>query len=142
MDATDSDIETRLLGLPPERWEPLWAAVDQLLAEQPSVWEFRTQNHDGSLCLPYAVYDDAVNRVHDALYRADVIVNFDWTSWDGVQRYRGEVLADAPVADACRMLTAIVRAERFSDGTIGRTLDDGTFQAALLRLRAWYDSVA
>ncbi|WP_328411010.1 DUF6508 domain-containing protein [Nocardia sp. NBC_00403] len=93
--------------------------------------------------MPYAVYSAAVGHVQHALYEADAIVRFDWTNWDGIRRYRGgQGLADASVADTCRMLTAITRAERFSDGTIGHALDDGTFQAALLRLRRWYDGIA
>ncbi|MEV6323868.1 DUF6508 domain-containing protein [Nocardia sp. NPDC051787] len=44
----------------------------------------------------------------------------------------------APVADAARMLTAVVRAERFCDGAILAALRDGTLPAALQRLRIWY----
>jgi hypothetical protein len=143
VEPSDSDIKVQLLLSPPERWQRLWSAVDDLLAEQPSPREIRIQNADGSLCLPYAVYSDAVDRVQHALYEVDAIVGFDWTNWDGIRRYQGDRdLADAPVADACRMLTLIMRAERFNDGTIGRALDDGTFQAALLRLRKWYDGIA
>ncbi|QIS20581.1 DUF6508 domain-containing protein [Nocardia terpenica] len=143
MEPSDSDIKVRLLISPPERWQQLLSAVDALLAEQPSPWEIRTQNSDGSLCMPYAVYSDAVERVKQGLNQVDAIVRFDWKKWDGIRRYRGgRGLAEAPVADACRMLTALTRGERFTDGTIGRALDDGTFQAALLRLRGWYDGIA
>jgi hypothetical protein len=143
VDPSDTDIKAQLLISPPESWQRLWSAVDDLLAEQPSPWEIRTENADGSLCMPYAIYSDAVNRVHHALYEVDAIVWFDWTRWDGVRRYQGGGgLTDAPVADACRVLTAITRAERFCDGTIGHALDQCTFQAALLRLRQWYDRIA
>lgn len=37
------------------------------------------------------------------------------------------------------MVTAIVQADRFSEGTIDATLDDGVLQAALRRLRRWHD---
>ena len=35
--------------------------------------------------------------------------------------------------------TAIVRGDRFTDGTIGAALEEGSFQAALRRLRRWSD---
>ena len=58
-------------------------------------------------------------------------------SWDGLDHYRsGERLADAPVADAVRMITAIVRSERFCDGAIESAWCDGRFPAALARLRS------
>src|SRR5262245_18590751 len=63
VEPSDSDIKAQLLISPPERWQQLWSAVDELLAEQPSPWEIRTQNADGSLCMPYAVYSDAVGHV-------------------------------------------------------------------------------
>ena len=37
------------------------------------------------------------------------------------------------------MVTAIVRADRFSEGTILVSLDDGTLHAAISRLRRWHD---
>jgi hypothetical protein len=58
-----------------------------------------------------------------------------------VASYRGPTALDAaPVADAVRMTTAIVRADRFTEGTIGATLADGTLAAALRRLRRWHDA--
>ncbi|WP_157777713.1 DUF6508 domain-containing protein [Nocardia terpenica] len=143
MEPSDVDIKGQLLRAPPDCWRLLWSAVDDLLAEQPSPWEIRTQNADGSLCMPYARYSDAVERVKQGLFQVNSRVRFDWPNWDGIRRYQGgRGLADAPVADVCRMLTAITHAERFHDGTIGRALDDGTFQTALLRLRRWYDDIA
>jgi hypothetical protein len=58
-----------------------------------------------------------------------------------VRRYQADpdALADAPVTDAVRLLTAIQRAERFSDGAIEGALERGVMQAALARLRRWYD---
>ncbi|RMI31432.1 DUF6508 domain-containing protein [Nocardia stercoris] len=143
MEPSDSDIEQQMLGAQPEHWQLLWSAVDDLLDEQPSPWETRMTNADGSLCMPYAVYSDAVMRVQQGLFLVNSLVKFDWPKWEGVRNYQdGRALAGAPVADACRMLTAITRCERHRDGTIGRALDDGRFQAAVLCLRRWYDDTA
>ena len=49
-------------------------------------------------------------------------------------------MAAAPVADAARMVTAVIRGERFGDGTIAAALDDGTLLAAAARLLHWYES--
>lgn len=58
----------------------------------------------------------------------------------GVERYRrGHDLASALGADAARLLTAILRADRFSEGTIAPAIDDGTTGAAVCRLRQWCD---
>jgi hypothetical protein len=94
------------------------------------------------LQMPYAVYSSAVNRVVQALYDPDAIVSFDWSEWDGVKWYRGGGGLDAaPVADAVRIATAIVRTDRFVEGALGAALDDGSFPAALSRLRQWYEDM-
>lgn len=56
-------------------------------------------------------------------------------NWDGSRRYpRGVGLAEAPVADAMRLVTVIVRGERFCDGTIAKAIDDGSLVAAAERI--------
>ncbi|MDH6108416.1 hypothetical protein P3T36_003940 [Kitasatospora sp. MAP12-15] len=42
--------------------------------------------------------------------------------------------------DAVRAATAVVRGERFSDGTIGTAYLDGTLYAAASSLVAWYEA--
>jgi Family of unknown function (DUF6508) len=146
---TDEEIEARLRAAPAEAWAELWAAVDALAGEEQHLrWgggePVGTTVVDGEerpvIQMPYAIYGEATERVLRAIGRAGLIVPFDWPDWEGVRTYRGSsALDDAPVADAVRMVTAIVRAERFSDGTIGATIDDGTLLAALRRLRRWRD---
>jgi O-acetyl-ADP-ribose deacetylase len=148
-DPTDVEIDAILFAAPVERWRDLWAAVEDLETESQHVrWgggqQVDTTTVDGveppMFQMPYAVYSDAVNHTVQALYDLDAIVPFNWPDWDGVERFRGgRGLDSAPVADAIRLATAIVRADRFSEGTIAATLDDGTFLAALRRVRQWYE---
>ena len=43
------------------------------------------------------------------------------------------------MAESIRMVTAIVRADRFSEGTKLAFFDDGTFEVIVDRLRRWHD---
>jgi hypothetical protein len=153
-DPTDPEIEALLRRAPADAWAELWSAVGALDAEgdaEHMTWgggqQVDTTIEDGVerpvFHVPYAVYSAATDRVVQALYRLGAIVPFNWPEWDGARAYRGPRALDAaPVADAVRMLTAIVRADRFTEGTIGATLADGTFPAALRRLRRWQGGVA
>ncbi|WP_225447565.1 DUF6508 domain-containing protein [Streptacidiphilus sp. PB12-B1b] len=47
-----------------------------------------------------------------------------------------------PPADAVRAATAVVRGERFCDGTIGAAYEDGTLHAIATALVAWYTAAA
>ena len=90
---------------------------------------------------PFPLYSDAVNELQTLVYDLGLIVSFDWMHWTGTVRYQGgDGLASAPVADAARRMTAIIRGERFCDGTIADTLGDGTLTAVLARLRHWFDT--
>lgn len=148
-DPTDDDIESILRGAPADAWSVLWSAVDELEAEDEHMtWnggqQVDTTVVDGAerpvIQMPYAIYSAAAERTIQALFALGALVPFNWPDWNGVRDYRGpRALDDAPVADAVRMVTAIVRADRFSEGTIGATIEDGSLLAALGRLRRWHE---
>lgn len=128
---------------PAELWERLFAASDALTtgSQHASSWHEAPDSEDGAAAFPYPVYSDTVEEVQRLLYDLDVIVSFDWPAWDGAARYpRGEGLASAPVAEAVRVATVIVRGERFCDGTIAQAISDGTLDAVLGRLRRWFEA--
>lgn len=132
---TDEDIVTALARAPAERWEDLFATADALSAEDVAV---APPAGPVGLTMPYT-YSARVNEVCRLLGAVNAVVPFSWPAWEGRRRYRGgHGLAEAPVADAARLATAILRGERFADGTIAEALADGTLQAVVDRLRAWY----
>lgn len=149
-DPTDEAIDARLMAVADDGWDNLWAAVHRVDEETDhATWGggevVDTIVVDGVeqpvIQMHYVVYSDAVNELVQYLYRLGLIVPFNWGAWDGSRRYwAGYGMAEAPVADAVRLITAIVRADRFYDGTIGVSIDDGTLPAALDRIRSWHDS--
>jgi hypothetical protein len=46
----------------------------------------------------------------------------------------------ANVTDTVRMITTIVRVNRFSEGQLLRSLEDGTLPTLVRRLASWYRS--
>lgn len=87
--------------------------------------------------LSYPQYNAVVTELVAALQAARAQPNIDWMRWDGAQRYpRGAGLATAPVADSMRLITTIVRSEKFSDGSIARAVEDGSLVAAAERICA------
>ena len=146
-DPTDDDIESRLVAVPADGWTRLWEAVDDL-GDGSDLMRWAGGGQDGTTMatgdgaplgqMPYVVYSEPVNRVVGQLYDLGLVVSFNWPDWDGARRYQGgEGLTEAPVADAVRLITAVVRADRFCDGTIGVAIEEGTLPAALRRVRAW-----
>lgn len=67
------------------------------------------------------------------LYQLGVVVGFDWPLW---RRTTTVDVAGAPVSDAVRLATSIVRAERFG----GPAPDQDMLKPILDRLRRWYET--
>lgn len=149
-DPSDREIEVLLQSAPVDRWAALWAQVDQVEREAEHVIRGGEQQVDTTVVagveqpvfqMPYAIYSEATERMIQGLYEVGAIVPFNWPDWHGAETYRGgKGLEGAPVAEAVRMTTAIVRADRFAEGTIAGMLDDGTLLAALRRIRRWYEA--
>lgn len=92
------------------------------------------------LVLSFPDYDAGVEELLSALLAVNAQPVFDWMNWDGPRRYPGGVgLAGAPVAEAMRLVTVIVRGERFCDGTIAKAIEDGSLVAAAERIIAALD---
>ncbi len=139
---SDEEIAARLAAQPEERWQELFARADALTPDDLRVsWGGGQEVRPGVIQAPYPVYGDAVTRILRLLGELEVTVVFGWPDWvRGNPLWpAGQGLDDAPVADAARLVTAIVRGERFADGTIGQAIDQGAFQAVLRRLRHWFD---
>ena len=89
---------------------------------------------------PAAFVDsDAYGELHEALYDAGLIVQFDWMEWtDQAQQYvnRPELIEDADFDTICRLLTTHVRNDRFCDGHLSTMSLSGHVSALLQRLKA------
>jgi hypothetical protein len=149
--SVDVEIAAALARGSEDDWDSLWEAVDDLANETTfATWTgadiVGTTIVDGEERpvhqMPHPVYAESVERVRERLGALGLMVPFDWMDWDGLTHYRENPMAltTGPVSDAVRLLTAIQRAERFGDGNIEGALKSGLMQAALARLRTWYEN--
>lgn len=93
---------------------------------------------DGVLQLPWVELSGDLRRFVATLYGQGAIVVFDWASW---AHSTGARLADDPGAlaradidDLRRLLTAIVRQDRFSEGSLLGAFDSGLIVRILERV--------
>ena len=139
LDPSDAEVEDELRRVPEEKWRELFELADGLTAEDRNfTWGGGEENEDGVIQWPYPRYSDRLRQLYVALPSA----NADWVKWMSGNPLRTEParLAAAPVADAARLATVCVRGERFSEGSFGRALQDGSLDAIIARLRRWYDT--
>jgi hypothetical protein len=141
-DPESEELKAVLFQAPPAAARRLRAAIEVvkgLIEQGRPVVGWSPTAGDGSaadpLVLSYPEYDEGVRQLIAALLAVNAQPVFDWMRWDGSRRYPGGVgLAQAPVADAMRLVTVIVRGERFCDGTIARAIEDGSLLASAERI--------
>ncbi len=135
--SVDAAIRASIEATPQEAWDELrraLEAVEALPANAYCTWV------EASGSLPWPDYAPEVDRLRDLIAAAGLVVPYPWPKWSGIERHRGGAGMDtAPVEDAVRMTTAVLRSERFGDGNIEGALQNGTLQAAVRRVLAWVD---
>jgi hypothetical protein len=141
-DTKNAELKALLLQSTPAAVKQLRDAIElvkRLITEGRPVVGWSPMAGDGSTAHPvvlsYPEYGEGIDQLIAALLAVNAQPVFDWMRWDGSRRYPGGGgLAQAPVADAMRLVTVIVRGERFCDGTIAKAIEDGSLLASAERI--------
>lgn len=137
----DDTVVAGLLGAPRSAWVRLLDAIDIVgLVDEFGTWRGGTtiEGDDGVLEMPWVDYADEVDRLVKALYDVNAVVESDGIEVDVARQM---VTSDPNnVIDTVRMITIVLRVERFSEGQLLRSLDEGTLQVLVRRLASWYRS--
>jgi len=124
----DPDLRTRLT----RRLEALVALLPEL--ESPDFrigrWAGGERLPDGAITMPYFELDERGEALLAVIGRGGWVQPFDWMTW--LDAPDGRALAEDPERmsratpeDLSRILTAIVRSERFGDGNIAGAVESG-----------------
>ncbi len=120
-----------------EAWQELADAFDALTDEDRDVkWGGGQKSPSGAIHVPFPLYSKPLQRAVSALRGVGAVTP--------EYRWRHSPLPKAPPeeglrpADAMRAATAVVSAERMSDGEIAEAVENGLLDAIATSLRAWY----
>lgn len=76
---------------------------------------------DGTVSFPFYIHTEIVNQFVKIAYDTGIIIPFDWSGWkQGQVMFRDNDFDfdSVDVFTKCKLITAIVRADRFSDGVL------------------------
>ena len=88
---------------------------------------------------PYWKWSDITSEFFKIVHDMKLIVSFDWPGWEeGIQLLKDyeQTFQDLDEITLCKLLTVIIRADRFSDGTLVGAMEDGTISKILSALKA------
>jgi Family of unknown function (DUF6508) len=139
----EDPVVVGLQGAPRSAWVRLLDAIDVLgLVDDYGVWRggMTIEGDDGVVDMPWVDYVDEVDRLVQALHEVNAIVDVDSIEMDIARQM---VTSDpSSVTETVRMISTIVRVDRFSEGQLLRALNEGTLQVLVRRLATWYRSRA
>lgn len=124
--------QERLRGL--ARWADELVRPDFAMG----AWEASRETEPGVWTMPYYELGEEGTRFIRDIGRLGWVYPFDWMQWlqtpDG-RRLSGspDAVATASVADLAKLLTSIIRSERFGDGNIEGAFESGMLLAIVRR---------
>ena len=135
----DDEVVNGLRAAPRSAWLRYLDAVDVLaLTNDYGRWRggIAVEGGDGVLDMPWIEYSEEVDRVLQALHAVNALVDVDLFEVDVTRQL--VTSRSVAIGDVARLISTIVRMERYSQGQLLRSLEDGTFPSLFRRLAAWY----
>jgi ADP-ribosylglycohydrolase len=122
-------LQKHIKNLKRKDWNRLFA----LLPEMDGIKKFGEieggdKLEDGSFTFPYWNSSEIVNKVFEIIHELKLIPVFDWTGWDEGKSILKNQDFDYTTIDTitlCKLLTTIVRADRFNDGFLILNFENG-----------------
>jgi len=132
MDTTRDSVKT-FSELSDETWEQ-FVDINNRVQSHEGSWG-KTQggetDENGVIQMPYSVPDPLVSEFVAFMYENELVVSFDWSAWnEGREWYKNNSESKYETLDiptALKLLTAVMRNDRFSDGALVGAFESGEF---------------
>ena len=126
-------------SLTQQEWDTLFSFLPAMEKAQ-TFGEVKGGEHleDGSLSVPFWRASDIVNHVCQVIHRLNLLPTFDWTNWEEGRSILENTNFDYATLDTitlCKLLTTIVRADRFHDGFIVANFENGVIPKIIKALQ-------
>lgn len=110
-------------------WQFLFALIPEIEnVSKFGEWKGGEKTPDGSITMPWCEPAPIVKRFLDMVYSIPIIISFDWGSWEEGEKIASNVNSDFDRLDIftkCKLITAIVRNDRFCEGALVSAFESG-----------------
>jgi hypothetical protein len=133
------DFPAHLASLTPADWKPLLDLIPEI--EKTTIFEVeddRTVFQDGDRIIYPCSEIELVSSFRDAAYATGIVIDFDWPGWDEGRKLASgslEAIDKLDLITLCKLVTAIIRNDRFCDGELVSCFESGLMQRVLRAIR-------
>lgn len=100
---------------------------------------------DGSMTMLYWSSNEIVDQFYNAVHEINIIPVFNWADWKEGDKYLNDAQLDygsLDIVTLCKLLTAIIRADRFSDGYLIGMFKNGVILKVIKAIEQKYQQKA
>jgi hypothetical protein len=125
----ERNCKNKINGFTYQDWQPLMALIPEI--ENTSnfgEWSGGNKDEEGVVQIPYCVQATIVSQFIEIVYAIPIIIDFDWGAWDEGRNIARDNNIDFDTIDLlnkCKLITAIVRNNRFCEGALVSAFESG-----------------
>lgn len=132
---TIKEMSVHLATLTREDWKPLFALIPQIRAKKGfGKWKY-PKKEDGVFVMPYYEPGSTELEFLEVVYRLRLVLDFKWADWDKSGKIGKKNPGDLDVLTLLKLLTGIVRRDRYCEGALRNALRDGRILGILKAIR-------
>ncbi|MCX6350594.1 MAG: DUF6508 domain-containing protein [Bacteroidetes bacterium] len=133
------EFQQHLTTLKSKDWQKLFALIPEI--ENTKIFGKISKvekDKDGVQVMPYMISSEVVDKFYNVVYELEILPNFDWMNWKEAKPIIDDESFDYNELETitlCKLLTFIIRADRFSEGVLVSCFTNGSILKIILSLR-------
>lgn len=127
---TEDEFQLHINSITLGQWNEFFDLIPAIKRTQDFGYLPETDRHFNNISgIPEYVHSDIVTRFLKVVEKLQLVIVFDWTKWTEGSKILCDISSDYSQFDTltlCKLLTVIIRSDRYNDGTLIICFNDGT----------------
>lgn len=138
------NFQKHLTAINTKDWERLFDLIPQIETTKKFGELKGGEKPENAMIFPYWVSSDIINKTVNVIMELNIDPAFDWSSWEEGKSILNDRKSDYSELDTitlCKLLTTIIRADRFNDGFMISCFESGVMPKIIKGLHKNINSI-
>jgi hypothetical protein len=134
---TEKQINKQIENISIEDWKRLFDLIPKIQQKEKfGILKGGVPDSKGIIQFPYFDLDKVVLEFSNLMYELNLVFNFDWANWAyDFNNLKEKDFKNTDTSTLLKILTAIIRADRFNEGLLVTTFEDRIIEKVLVKLK-------